>query len=49
MQNGITSKIALHKNLQNLLSFCSSDINEFYPKAFDLSDKDELEMFYEYY
>ncbi len=41
----ITTKIGLCKSLKNVVWSNSEDINEFYPRCYDLNDEDDYESF----
>ena len=41
----LTRKVALSKNLRNLIWFRNIDVNKFYPRCYDLSDINDIENF----
>ncbi|KRX01880.1 hypothetical protein PPERSA_05719 [Pseudocohnilembus persalinus] len=43
----ITTKIGICKNLKNLIWFANIDIDQFYPRCFDLNDPEDYENFLE--
>ncbi|KRX06005.1 hypothetical protein PPERSA_01083 [Pseudocohnilembus persalinus] len=42
---GITTKVGLCRNLRHLAWCANVDVNEFYPRCYDLTDNDEIEEF----